>query len=155
DGPIAEHRQGARERLADALSLFDGHQFSQALDRVVDVAREANALIDEVQPWKRMKEDDGKPVVDALMHALAHSLRDIAPFLSPVLPTKARGIWTGLGLDEASFDDLVLGRSAEGHKDTENLEELHPEKAFAALDAVTLEGVAVRKGDPLFPRRDR
>ncbi|MHC4923794.1 MAG: methionine--tRNA ligase, partial [Planctomycetota bacterium] len=38
DGPIAEHRQGARERLADALSLFDGHQFSQALDRVVDVA---------------------------------------------------------------------------------------------------------------------
>jgi methionyl-tRNA synthetase len=153
-GPAAAHRARARDLLLDAVGLYDEQQFSLALERVLAVARDANVLVDDVQPWKRIRDADGRDAVEALLHALVHSLRDVAAFLLPVMPERARAIWTSLGLDAASLDDLVLSAAAEGHKDAENLEEMRPDRVFSALDAIPLEGLAVRKGEPLFPRRD-
>jgi methionyl-tRNA synthetase len=155
------HAVGALEVLVaarrdQAARAFDEQDFAWALEQTVDIARQANVRIDSVAPWRLMKApgDEGRRVVADLLNVVVEGLKDVAVLLSPVLPGKSREMWRQLGLDEADLEALRIGIPGEGHKDVANLEELHPEKWFEAVDAVEVAGRRVRKGDPLFPRDD-
>lgn len=155
------HSVGALEMLLlarreQAAAAYDDLDFAGALERTVDIARQANQRIDALAPWRLVKEPTGEggKVVGDLLHVLAECLKTVALLLSPVLPGKAEELWLQLGLDEAAMEGVRIGLAAGGHRDVANLEELRPERAFASLDAVEVAGRAVRKGSPLFPRRD-
>jgi methionyl-tRNA synthetase len=143
-------------RREQALRAYDGLDIAAALEYVVDLARQANQRIDSVAPWKLIKEPtgEGRKVVGDLLHAIAEALKNVAVLFSPVLPGKAREMWAQLGLPEDALDEVRLTHAGEGQKDVEHLDEDRFHRAFAGLDALSLGGVTVRKGEPLFPRRD-
>jgi len=154
-GAVEAHRARLRDRALAAAERYDALDFSGALDAVMDIARGANALVDETAPWKRWKEPGGRPDVEALLWTLAESLKVMAVLLRPAMPAKAAALAGQLGLDAEAFEDVRIGLPAEGHRDAAALEELRPDHALAGLDALPVAGLRVRKGDPLFPRRDR
>ena len=49
---------------------------------------------------------------------------------------------------------IRIGISGEGQKNSADIEEQQPDLWFRSLDALQLSGRRVRKGEPLFPRRD-
>ncbi len=143
-------------RREQAVRDLDALDFASALETVIDLARQCNLRIDSVAPWKLMKTPtpEGTAVVGDLLLELGNCLRYAAILLSPVLPAKARGMWFQLGLEEPEMDALLIGIPGEGQKNSADLEELRPEGWFASVDALDLSGRRVRKGEPLFPRRE-
>jgi methionyl-tRNA synthetase len=143
-------------RRGQAAQEFDRLNFGLAIETTIDIARQANQRIDFMAPWKAMKlpSEAGRQVIGDLLLAIGEGLRDIAILLSPVMPKKANEMWTQLGLTDDEWDQVQLGIAGEGHKDTADLEELNPDRWFRSADAVQVAGRRVRKGTPLFPRRD-
>jgi methionyl-tRNA synthetase len=143
-------------RRGQAARAFDEQDFAGGLEAVMDLARHCNLRIDSVAPWKLMKDPspEARKVVGDLLHELAAGLRDMAVLLSPVMPVKARAMAAGLGLGAEEFDRVRIGIPGEGHTDSGNLQELLPDRHFESLDSLAVSGLAVRKGEPLFPRRD-
>ncbi|OGU34889.1 MAG: methionine--tRNA ligase [Gemmatimonadetes bacterium RIFCSPLOWO2_12_FULL_68_9] len=155
------HSVGALEllvlaRRGQAARAYDALDPARALELTVDIARQANQRIDSVAPWRLVKEStgEGRKVVGDLLLTVAEGLKNVAVLLSPVLPMKSRALWLQLGLEEWELDGLRIGIPGEGQGNAADLEELRPEGWFAAVDAVETAGRRVRKGDPLFPRRD-
>jgi len=143
-------------RRSQAARHFDALEFAGALECVVDLARQCNLRIDGVAPWKLMKvpNPEGTKVVGDLLQLVADCLKCSAILLAPAMPEKSRALWLQLGLDDPEFDAVRIGLPGEGQKNTADLEELRVEKEFESLDAVPVAGRRVRKGEPLFPRRD-
>ena len=105
--------------------------FYAALNYLWEVAvRRVNKCIEDAAPWK---EKDGD-VLSNLLYVLAESLRVIAIYIYPVMPSAARGIWDRLG----------IGKSLE--------EELPENPGYLEWGGFPLSGLKVKKGDPLFPR---
>jgi methionyl-tRNA synthetase len=162
-GPEGEeiHAVGALRilRLArrdQAARRWDALDPAGALEAAVDLARQCNLRIDSVAPWKILKvpTPEGRAVVGDLLHEIAECLKTLAVLLRPALPGKAAEMWAALGLEEEALDAVRLGIPGEGQSNAEDLEEMRPDHAFAALDAVSPAGRTVRKGAPLFPRRE-
>lgn len=143
-------------RRIEAARAWDDLEFSDALEHCLDIARQANLRMETLAPWKLVKEPsgEGKKVAGDWFLAVAEALKNVAVLLAPAMPGKALELWLALGLEESEWDALKLEAAAEDHMDTANLEELHEDRAFAALDALHLSGRTVRKGAPLFPRRE-
>ncbi len=154
--PVVALRLLVLARRDQAARAWDALEFGAALEDVVDIARQANLRIESTAPWKLMKSgtDAARREVGDLLLAIGEGLAASAVLLSPAMPVKARELWLQLGLDDPEFDAIRVGLPGEGQKNTADLEELNPEKAFASLDAVALSGRRVRKGEPLFPRRE-
>jgi methionyl-tRNA synthetase len=143
-------------RRVQAARAFDDLDFAGGLEQVLDLARQCNLRIDTMAPWRTMKAPtgEGRRVVGDLLLLLAECLKNAAVLLSPVMPGKAREIARQLGIGEEEWEAIRIAIPGEGQKDAGDLEEMRPEKAFAAVDAVAMAGRRVRKGEPLFPRRD-
>jgi methionyl-tRNA synthetase len=106
---------------------------SGTMDRVIEIANEANQLIEKTAPWKMMKEGQTKAVAE-ILYDLVDWLRIIAILISPVLPKAAHGI----------FDQLSWKMDLRGN-----------EKRFSLAEAEwgkLPNGHVVGKPVPLFPR---
>ena len=92
--------------------------------RAIELATEANQLIEQTAPWKLMKTGEAEKVAE-ILYDLAERLRIIAILISPVLPRAAHGIFDQLGWKtgpdlagkEARFSlaDAVWGQLPNGH----------------------------------------
>ena len=153
---LVEFGRAVRALRRAAAEAWDRDEMAVALERTLEIARAANLHIDQAAPWKLMKAPDGtsRRVVEFLVWSICDALKSIAVLLSPAAPGKALEIWTSLGLEPREFEGVVLAGPGAGHSDAENLEELHPDRAFESLDAVSVAGRTVRKGAPLFPRTE-
>ena len=143
-------------RREQATAEYDASEFGRALDLTLDMARQANQRIDAMAPWRLVKEPTGRGRVETgdLLHALVDGLKNMAVLLSPVMPGKAAEIWRQIGLDEGEWARLRIGAAAESNQNAGDLQELNRSKWFEAVDAVRVAGRTVRKGDPLFPRKE-
>jgi methionyl-tRNA synthetase len=102
-----------------------------AILAVWEVVTRANAYVEEQKPWAAVKEDGGREKVNAILWHLVEALRHVLVYLWPVMPRKMAEGYAQLGLEDVTAVRL---------KD---------------LEAFTFpEGVKVRKGDPLFPRKE-
>jgi methionyl-tRNA synthetase len=101
--------------------------FSEGLSKVWAVVKELNAYVDKSSPWK--EKDDS--VLSTVLATLAESLRILAVYTWPVMPSSAQKIWESLGLGksigEARFDEATSWGG-------------------------TLSGLKVNRMPPLFPR---
>ena len=89
--------------------------------------REANAHLEANEPWKL----EPGPVLDAVLGDALEVLRIVAVLATPAIPETAAEIWRRIGLQ---------GTPAEQHL---------PD---AATWGQYPGGLAIEKGDPLFPR---
>ena len=105
--------------------------FTEALETIWKFIRRTNKYIDETEPWRLSKEENGARLDNVLFH-LAEAIRFAALLIAPFMEETARRIFLQIGCDPESeiargFENLRWG-GARGNK--------------------------VRKGEILFPRRE-
>ena len=126
-GPLAE---AAATLYADVGACMDSLQFSRALERIWEFVRRANTYVEERKPWQLNKEG-AREKLGATMYHLAEAVRILGLLIEPTMPASAEAIRRQLGLPP----------------ETRTLQE--------ALQWGGLpKGVRVRRGDPLFPKKE-
>ena len=128
EGPLA---QAAASLYADVDACMADLQFSRALERVWKFVRRANQYVEERKPWQLAKDEQQRPRLSATMYHLAEGARILSLLIAPTMPAAARATREQLGLAE----------------DARPLEE-------ALAWGGTRPGTRVRRGDPLFPKKD-
>jgi methionyl-tRNA synthetase len=122
-------RRGNGSNAQDSIRMVQAYRdlaqdvaMSGTMDRVIEIASEANQLIEKTAPWKMMKEGQTKTVAE-ILYDLVDWLRIIAILISPVLPKGAHGIFDQLNWEmemsgqEARFSlaEAEWGRLPDGH----------------------------------------
>jgi len=125
DSPLAGAAAAAVDEAAAAWERFAPHDALAATWRLIGAA---NALLESTEPWKM----DPGPDVDAVLGSALEAVRIVALLASPAMPATTAEIWRRIGLDGAPQDRRVPADARWGG---------YPG------------GLAVTKGDPLFPRR--
>jgi methionyl-tRNA synthetase len=100
------------------------------LQAVWTLVTRANRYVEENAPWTLAKNKDFARL-GSVLYNLVESLRHIALYLYPVMPSKAQAIWDALGIDK----QIKLCR-------------LQEEQGWGLIKP----GTAVRPGDQLFRR---
>ena len=121
------------ETPAKVEELMDQLQFGTALAETWKAISRTNKYIDETMPWVLSRNEADKPRLAAVMYNLAESLRVISILLQPFMPETPLKIWSRLGIGECI--EALQWESA---------------KKWGGYP----EGIAVRKGDVIFPRID-
>ncbi len=115
------------EVLAEATAAWDAIQPSAALDATWRLIREANAMLEVAEPWK----SEPGPEVDGVLGDALEVLRLVAILASPALTRASAAVWERIGLPGSPTDQHLPAVAVWGG---------YPG------------GLAVTKGDPLFPR---
>jgi methionyl-tRNA synthetase len=123
----------ATDSLQRYEEAMDRMQFSVALGALWDLISRTNKYIDENAPWVLAKDEAQKGRLDTVLYHLAESLRISSILLQPFLIKAPAQIWEQLGI--AGHAEATSWASA---------------REFGGLPS----GVAVKKGDALFPRLD-
>jgi methionyl-tRNA synthetase len=131
DGPLVAASVTAFDVLSGAL---DRLEVSSGFGAVWQLIKDANAYIEERQPWALHKAGDTAATAAVLGDCL-EVLRIVALLASPVIPNAAFELWRRLGL--------------EGTPEGQRL----PDAAVWGSAATA--GSPLVKGDALFPRLDR
>ena len=105
--------------------------FSKAVGQVgkraaMDLARTANAYVEERQPWAQAKQREAPDALDQTLATLARALVALCALFEPVTPEKMAELAAALGLERVP----TLGE----------------------LGGITLAERTVTKGAPLFPK---
>ncbi|HRB05504.1 MAG TPA: methionine--tRNA ligase, partial [Ilumatobacteraceae bacterium] len=125
DSPLAA---AAATALAGTIEGWAATQPSKALDATWSLIRATNAYLEANEPWKV----EAGPAVDAVMGDALEALRIVTILASPAVPDTCQTVWERLGLPGQVSDQRVPINAEWGG---------YPG------------GLAVTKGDPLFPRR--
>ncbi|MFM2072704.1 MAG: methionyl-tRNA synthetase [Actinomycetota bacterium] len=125
DSPLAEAAVAAYDGTVAAWAEV---QPSRALESTWSLIRATNAYLEANEPWKT----DAGPAVDAVMGDALEALRIVAVLASPAMPDTCQHIWERIGLTGLVSDQRLPDAAAWGG---------YPG------------GVAVVKGEPLFPRK--
>ena len=72
----------------EILSYYEKRQFSKAIQRIRDIADDANQFFDAKQPWKLIKEDE--LATQKILTVTMNIYRLIAIYLQPILPKLAQ-----------------------------------------------------------------
>jgi methionyl-tRNA synthetase len=117
----------AAEVYADVAAAWERTAPSEALDATWRLIRETNAELEAREPWRA----EPGPDVDAVVGDALEALRIVSILASPAMPSACRAVWRRLGL--------------EGSPEQQRLPDAARWGGYPG-------GVAVEKGDPLFPR---
>ena len=115
-------------------SRFDEFEVSFAIHMALEIAVNANALVEQTAPWKLASQPENQRSLDAVLYALAESLRIVAILISTVVPRAAHGI----------FDQLNWKMDLSGNEERFSLKDAE----WGTLPDVHVVGKPV----PLFPR---
>jgi len=126
-GPLAE---AAATLYADVNACMTSLQFSRALERIWEFVRRANTYVEERKPWQLNKEG-AREKLGATMYHLAEALRILGLLIEPYMPASAEAIRKQLGLPA---ETRVLQEALQ----------------WGGLP----KGVRIRRGDPLFPKKE-
>ena len=117
----------AAEVVASTAAAWQAVAPSVALDHTWRLIREANALLEQTEPWKA----EPGPGVDGVLGDALEVLRIVAILASPAVPNAAQQVWERIGLT-GDVADQRLPEAGE----------------WGGYPA----GHPVEKGAPLFPR---
>ncbi|MCL4079510.1 methionine--tRNA ligase [Coriobacteriia bacterium Es71-Z0120] len=133
-----EHTEEAESELPAIAGALPGRyeaamqrlDYAAALEATWDLIKAANRYIETQAPWNAAKSGDEVRVAAILYNAL-EAVRIAALFCAPVMPKTSAEVWRRLGLGDVTA-----------------VRDLASEAAWGGLPA----GLAVTKGEPLFPR---
>jgi methionyl-tRNA synthetase len=111
-------RTGSEQLIARYQEQMNVYQVQAAIDEIVKFANLCNATVEATAPWKLAKDETQAGKLDAILYALAESLRIMAILLSPVIPDSASRILGQLGVAdrEPLIADAGWGGLGDGHK---------------------------------------
>ncbi len=93
DDAVLTVLQGAKQKIEDALENF---RFRDALQEVMNVAREGNRYLQEKQPWILAKtpelQKQNQALIDNCLHLCLQLTANLAIFSNPFLPFTAKKI---------------------------------------------------------------
>jgi len=130
DGPLVDAAGEAFARASAEIAELD---FADGFGAVWQLIRDANAYIEDRQPWALAKSGDTAKVAAVLGDCL-EVLRIVALLASPAIPRAAAELWRRLGLPGAPEDQRLPDAAAWG--------------------AAATAGNRLVKGPSLFPRLD-
>jgi methionyl-tRNA synthetase len=131
----SEHGLLPQTKSIQELALTTAHKVQQeilnmapqaAVGAVIDLLSATNKFIDEIAPWKLVKEDKDK--TGECLSVCLEVLRIAAILLSPVMPEKCASILSQLGVHGT------------------------PQLADAKVWGRLMDGAEIKKGEILFPR---
>jgi methionyl-tRNA synthetase len=131
DGPLVDATARAFAAMEEHARALD---FTSAFGALWQLIKDANAYIEDRQPWALEKQGDAGAVAAVLGDCL-EVLRVVALLASPVIPHAAAELWRRLGLPGSPEDQRLPGAAAWGSAATA--------------------GNRLEKGPPLFPRLDK
>ncbi len=108
-----------------------GFLLHDALKAVWQTVARGNEYVDRQAPWKLAKDPEKRAELEATLATLVRQLARQAVYLFPFMPQKAEELWQALG----GRDPIA-------------------KLTFAKLDNLDPAGWNVRKGTPLFPKRE-
>ena len=108
------------ETLKKFTAVMDSYEVSVALKEASSFATFCNMFVDFAKPWALAKDVAKSGELDAVLYALAESLRIIAILISPVMPKAARGILDQLDPEgklsrDFRLADATWGGLKDGH----------------------------------------
>lgn len=121
-------QQVAADALAGATAGWARPAPSEALEATWRLVRESNGYLEANEPWKA----EPGPALDAVMGDALEALRIVSLLVWPAMPRASEEIWRRLGLAGSPGQQRLPEAAAWGG---------YPG------------GLAVEKGEPLFPRR--
>ncbi|MFV0260347.1 MAG: methionine--tRNA ligase [Acidimicrobiales bacterium] len=127
DSPLAKV---AERSYAEAAAAWDRVQPSVALDATWELLREANAHLENHEPWKL---EAGSPAVAAVLGDALEVLRLVAILASPALTRASERVWQAIGLEGSPTDQQLPAAAVWGG---------YPG------------GATLERQPPLFPRLD-
>ena len=130
-GLKAAARVGSGSFLEEYEVHMRGLDYGRALELTWGLIKETNKYIELSMPWALAKTEEDRPRLEAVMYNALEAVRIAALFCAPVMPETSAEVWRRLGLGDI-HEVTDLARAA----------------AWGGL----AEGLAVTKGDPLFPR---
>ena len=124
-------RKTAADSIKNYRTYMDKTRFADALAAVWELVSRANKYIDETEPWQLAKDDSKSDELSDVLTNLAKSLRVIASLLQPFMTHTHSAMMKQLGLSDkpVTLNDLDF-------------------------DDFPASATVVKKGTPLFPRRD-
>jgi methionyl-tRNA synthetase len=131
DGPLATASATALAAMEQHMGALD---FASAFAALWQLIKDANAYIEDRQPWALAKQGDDAAVAAVLGDCL-EVLRVVALLASPVIPHASAELWRRLGLTGSPEDQRLPDAGAWGSAATA--------------------GNRLEKGPSLFPRLDR
>ena len=78
--------------------------FHRALGSVWEIVSAGNKYVDETAPWSLAKEEKDRPRLGTVLFNTLESLRLIALFLAPFVPSTSEKMWSQLGIEEKLWD---------------------------------------------------
>jgi methionyl-tRNA synthetase len=130
-GQEAELRRQVEQTLAQYQEQMPRWSFHKALMAVWELINKANKYIDEVGPWNLAKDPAGQERLASVIRHLLEVNKVVAVLISPVMPQTAEKMLERLGVSKKALD---LRLDTDGQW------------------GMLVEGVAVAKGESLFPR---
>jgi methionyl-tRNA synthetase len=127
-----ESSDALKDSAVGALSkirlLMDDLKVADALEVVVELARQANKYIDLTEPFKVFKEDPQSNIIDEILYHLIETSRFIAVLLTPFIPDTSQRILELIQATKNTFDSL---QSFDG---TQTIQLTKPEVLFERFD---------------------
>ncbi|MBI1843881.1 MAG: methionine--tRNA ligase [Actinobacteria bacterium] len=124
ESPLADLARTAFQAAAEA---WEAVQPSEALEATWRLIRDTNAYLETNEPWKL----EPGPALDAIMGDALEVLRIVAVLATPAMPATCAELWRRIGMPGNPDEQRLPGAAAWGG---------YPG------------GLAVEKGQPLFPR---
>ena len=154
DRELMEQMQQIPERVAQAIEEF---RFRDALAHMMDLARAGNKYLADTQPWKVIKEDEGR--VKTILHLSLQLTANLSVLCEPFLPFTNRELQQMLNFESRQWDDtqrhdlLVAGHAiAEPHLLFEKIEDDTVEAQTQKL--VMNEPIPTSESKPLSPQKE-
>lgn len=129
----------ALDTLPQVTKLLDSYKISDAISKVIDLAKRCNKYIDETMPWALAKDEEKKARLGTVLYNLLEGIRFIAVLLEPFMPETSVKILEQIGTDVNTLDSLAeFGAVKEGSKvgvATPLFSRLDVEKTLAEIEA--------------------
>lgn len=101
-----ELRSKAISTAQEVEKLMEQYKTSDALGRIMSLARRSNKYIDETMPWVLAKDENKKEELGTVLYNLLESIRFIAVMLTPFIPSTAKNIFNQINCDVKEWDSL-------------------------------------------------
>jgi methionyl-tRNA synthetase len=95
----------ARNAADEIAELYESREFGKAMRTIMDLADQANAYINEREPWKLAKEEGREDEVRAICTTALNVFRILVVYLKPVLPVLADKSERFLAIDPLRWGD--------------------------------------------------
>ena len=97
----------ALETLPQVRKLLDTYKMSDAISKVIDLAKRCNKYIDETMPWALAKDEEKKARLGTVLYNLLEGIRFIAVLLAPFMPETSVKILEQIGTEVNTLESLA------------------------------------------------